>query len=1074
MMTPVLKRGSYPVTWQQMIVMSYSGLRGAVGLTLALIVEETSELSSADRDRILFHMAGIALLTLIINATTVKYLIHYVGIDRSTHAETEMFIHSCSVIEKKMENVVESLQGDRFLGDADWKTVWRYIPLFTSKVYWHRIRVAHISLPKQEMEFLLLSSVHHSIFHPNSHAYVPANSVLSKPSQQSLKAQSSTFSSSTSESVTLDEGETCFEKFVGFFIKDYHLKKKFKHIPPRIRSTWINYHRIFHSFHEEVLPIIEFHRMLVKTGGKLSHHHHHHHHHTHTKTTHPPSSDQLNKNLLHSHDSSEDDYSEGNKDDEDSVSSPDSSSKSPNDVGGFRSGISNFLDTTLNFSFRSDDSPEEKDENGKMEEEEEDIRKTNLHMTWKDVLGVVNAANKFKAGIGRNEYGSRSSSSHYSGEHTRKRSNSGHYVTNKYRFSQDLDEIEEEGSDEELDDELDDKDKHSVLLSGITIANSDDYQRIIKKEEEKLQELEDQDDLDNVKKLKRDSLRDCEIQAIGLSTDNEISEEVERMMEARLRVLHALKSNFQNQFKSGWLTALSLRALTEHINVQIDQDGRVLSEWKKLGSQHSIPLSTINRIQKLSQHPPFSTIFNTIIYKMMEFIFELASNFIHAHETINLPGLVGGLGEEVMDELLCEFRKELSYARETLTQQLPPFPSIGRALKTTMATRFILSKQRDFIEHMFEEGALSETDAEMMVHENNRMHLKLGNHPHFEELPTLIELLHLVPFLSDLNEEDYSWIADGSVCAEEFHGSNTMLIEKGDDKVCSRGKKKQRNGWYVVMRGSVNEYEEFSEEIGIGTAPTKSLNMGQVIGFEEQMVGEAFQRSYRTGTFVHALFFKTLKLNQLAEQHDTLRRSIWWHLALGVVQKFPTFRDIPPNILLKLFKDADFVEIEEENIDIEDVRVRSLHPHDQKKSTFKSLRNLSKGFSNEPREDKEESTHLDSVKEEDEEDGEEESEDFAQYLAEIDSPKLKALDGVSPRNSPVHPPTNDQPKLSPQISSRKKSPFLNSSNIANHNPHGVVKRMLSSFDAPSRLLFTLHLLFCFMSLLGGVYLLRVR
>lgn len=57
--SPILKRGSYPVTLEQMVVMSYSGLRGAVGLTLALIVEETEEIDLKDRDRILFHVAGL-------------------------------------------------------------------------------------------------------------------------------------------------------------------------------------------------------------------------------------------------------------------------------------------------------------------------------------------------------------------------------------------------------------------------------------------------------------------------------------------------------------------------------------------------------------------------------------------------------------------------------------------------------------------------------------------------------------------------------------------------------------------------------------------------------------------------------------------------------------------------------------------------------------------------------------------------------------------------------------------------------------------------------------------------------
>lgn len=35
---------------------------------------------------------------------------------------------------------LDLLKGDRFLGDADWEIVWRYIPVSTGKSYWHRIR----------------------------------------------------------------------------------------------------------------------------------------------------------------------------------------------------------------------------------------------------------------------------------------------------------------------------------------------------------------------------------------------------------------------------------------------------------------------------------------------------------------------------------------------------------------------------------------------------------------------------------------------------------------------------------------------------------------------------------------------------------------------------------------------------------------------------------------------------------------------------------------------------------------------------------------------------------------------
>ena len=66
-------------------------------------------------------------------------------------AENEMFEHSCAVIEAKLEHFVENeLKPDRFLGDADYSIVWRYMPVLSAQQYWHRIRTKKIILTAKE------------------------------------------------------------------------------------------------------------------------------------------------------------------------------------------------------------------------------------------------------------------------------------------------------------------------------------------------------------------------------------------------------------------------------------------------------------------------------------------------------------------------------------------------------------------------------------------------------------------------------------------------------------------------------------------------------------------------------------------------------------------------------------------------------------------------------------------------------------------------------------------------------------------------------------------------------------
>ena len=55
--------------------MSYSGLRGAVGLTLALIVKFNDKINDPIKTQIMFFSAGIVLLTLFINAPTTGFVV---------------------------------------------------------------------------------------------------------------------------------------------------------------------------------------------------------------------------------------------------------------------------------------------------------------------------------------------------------------------------------------------------------------------------------------------------------------------------------------------------------------------------------------------------------------------------------------------------------------------------------------------------------------------------------------------------------------------------------------------------------------------------------------------------------------------------------------------------------------------------------------------------------------------------------------------------------------------------------------------------------------------------------------
>jgi len=81
---PLLKRIGYGMSFKQVVLCSYAGLRGAVGLSLALMVCNSPKIPRTIQDLVLLHVAGVALLTLLINASTTGALVRYLGLASSS------------------------------------------------------------------------------------------------------------------------------------------------------------------------------------------------------------------------------------------------------------------------------------------------------------------------------------------------------------------------------------------------------------------------------------------------------------------------------------------------------------------------------------------------------------------------------------------------------------------------------------------------------------------------------------------------------------------------------------------------------------------------------------------------------------------------------------------------------------------------------------------------------------------------------------------------------------------------------------------------------------------------------
>ena len=124
---PAMKRIGYGVTRADALVLWWGGLRGVIGLAMALIVAE-SDMPSYIKDPFLFITAGIVLLTSLINATTIKAMVKGLGLTKITVARAAVISHAVENLRESAEARLELMKNDRFMGGAEWEKVSNYLP----------------------------------------------------------------------------------------------------------------------------------------------------------------------------------------------------------------------------------------------------------------------------------------------------------------------------------------------------------------------------------------------------------------------------------------------------------------------------------------------------------------------------------------------------------------------------------------------------------------------------------------------------------------------------------------------------------------------------------------------------------------------------------------------------------------------------------------------------------------------------------------------------------------------------------------------------------------------------------
>ncbi|KAI7844005.1 hypothetical protein COHA_002542 [Chlorella ohadii] len=128
---PLCSRLGYGMNWRDALVMTWAGLRGAVGLVLALSVRNSDDMGSLEfRERLFFFVGLQALLTVVLQGSTMRPLLRVLGYLDLSGAERAVQRAAAQAVDqygKQAEGAAEHHRTigpwQALLGEPDWKQV---------------------------------------------------------------------------------------------------------------------------------------------------------------------------------------------------------------------------------------------------------------------------------------------------------------------------------------------------------------------------------------------------------------------------------------------------------------------------------------------------------------------------------------------------------------------------------------------------------------------------------------------------------------------------------------------------------------------------------------------------------------------------------------------------------------------------------------------------------------------------------------------------------------------------------------------------------------------------------------
>jgi len=121
---PILRRNGYGLSWSEFIILGWGGLRGALGMTMALMVNCNQNIPEEIRHHVLVYTAGVVTLTLCVNATLSKTIVNKLKLSGVESAsEKHIWNQLLSLLRNHDIDALSALKKDPYLEQANWQEV---------------------------------------------------------------------------------------------------------------------------------------------------------------------------------------------------------------------------------------------------------------------------------------------------------------------------------------------------------------------------------------------------------------------------------------------------------------------------------------------------------------------------------------------------------------------------------------------------------------------------------------------------------------------------------------------------------------------------------------------------------------------------------------------------------------------------------------------------------------------------------------------------------------------------------------------------------------------------------------